>query len=41
MEKGADIHEKDKDGWTPLHIALWNGHTETALMLMEKGADIL
>jgi len=40
IEKGANIHEKDNDGMTPLHFASQNGHTETATMLMETGADI-
>ena len=31
---------KNYDGNTPLHYALYEGHTETAMMLMEKGANI-
>ena len=41
MEKGADIHVKSKNEATSLHDASLKGHAETAMMLIEKGADIL
>ena len=40
IEKGANIHRKDNDGWTPLHFASDNGHTETVKILIQKGASI-
>ena len=39
IEKGADIHEKNNNGRTPLHFATSRGHTEIAMTLIEKGAD--
>lgn len=33
-----DIH--NADGWTPLHLAAYFGHEETANMLLSLGADI-
>ena len=40
LEYGADKEAKDKDGWTPLIFASWNGHTEIVKLLLEYGADI-
>lgn len=40
LEKGADVNAKDKDGYTPLHMAAANGNTETAEVLLELGADV-
>ncbi|XP_034952602.1 serine/threonine-protein phosphatase 6 regulatory ankyrin repeat subunit B-like [Chelonus insularis] len=38
LDKGADIHAKDKHNKKPLHIAVENNKTEAALLLIEKGA---
>jgi ankyrin repeat protein len=40
IEKGADIHSKDKDGRTALMWASGMGHLEVVKYLIEKGADI-
>jgi len=40
VEKGADINAKDEKGNTPLHLAAYNGFTETVRLLVDKGADI-
>ena len=40
IKKGADVNCADKNGWTPLHFACQNGHTELALALIAKGADV-
>ena len=29
-----------QDGWTPLHLASYNGHMDMAVLLVEKGADL-
>ncbi|WP_133405923.1 ankyrin repeat domain-containing protein [Parashewanella tropica] len=30
----------NREGLTPLHLAVWNGHTETVISLLECGADV-
>jgi ankyrin repeat protein len=32
--------ERSPDGWTPLHLAAFFGHRETAAMLLDRGADL-
>ncbi|KAH3764539.1 GTP-binding protein yptV1 [Pelomyxa schiedti] len=39
LGKGANLESPDKHGWTPLLSALSNGHTDIALLLLQKGAD--
>ena len=41
VEHGADVSAQDKDGSTPLHLALslW-GNVDVARMLVERGADV-
>jgi ankyrin repeat protein len=40
-QKDANIHEKDKDGWTPLmRAAKLNGDPEVLKYLVSKGSDI-
>ncbi len=34
------INDKDKDGFTPLHLAAQNGHCKIIKLLMDKGALI-
>lgn len=36
----ADPAERGPDGWTPLHLASYFGHRDTAEMLLERGADL-
>ena len=36
----ADINEQDKDGSTPLHLAIWNNHEAVARVLVETGAEL-
>ena len=38
LDKGADVHAKDNYGWTPLHLACYNGHHDIAAMQRAKGA---
>ncbi|NIM15438.1 MAG: hypothetical protein GTO45_25970 [Candidatus Aminicenantes bacterium] len=40
IEKGADIHKKDKFDAAPIHMAVVTGQTEIVRKLVEKGADI-
>lgn len=40
IEKGADIHKKDKFGAMPIHMAVVKGHIEIVKKLVAKGADI-
>ena len=40
LEKGANIHNRHKDGSTALHSAAFLGHIDTVKLLLEKGADI-
>jgi len=40
VEHGADPTARDKDGLTPLHVALQSGDMELALLLIEHGADV-
>ena len=37
---GADVHQQDEQGWTPLNFAAGKGHLPTVKLLVEKGADI-
>jgi trehalose utilization protein len=37
---GADVNEKNTQGWTPLHFAAVRGQTECARVLIENGAEV-
>ncbi|KAM9856679.1 protein phosphatase 1 regulatory subunit 27b [Aulostomus maculatus] len=36
---GADIHQRDEEGWTPLHMACSDGFPHIAGYLLSLGAD--
>jgi len=40
IEKGGDIHAKDKYGCTPLHLAVFSGVLRAILALLKAGAKI-
>ncbi len=40
LDKGINVNTKDKEGWTPLHWATKNKHTELALLLIKKDAYV-
>jgi hypothetical protein len=41
LKRGANVHQRDKDGWTALHNASSKGFIDIAQALLEKGeADI-
>jgi len=37
--EGADIEDRDGDGFTPLLLAAYEGHPQVAALLLEAGAD--
>ena len=39
-ELGADVNERDNDGYTPLHHAAARGDNEMIMYLVSKGADV-
>lgn len=39
VKSGADITQRDEDGWTPLHMACSDGFPEIAKYLISLGAD--
>lgn len=40
IDKGADVHAIDVNGWTPLHAAAYHGQDEIAKILVLSGADV-
>ena len=40
LDKGADLHAKDKHGWSILHYAVCYGNEEILEYLLNRGADI-
>eukprot|EP00899_Mesostigma_viride_P016508 jgi/Mesvir1/24859/Mv22093-RA.1 len=38
---GLNVHEKDKDGETPLHLAAYSGNLELVQWLIQRGLDLL
>jgi len=40
LRAGMDVDVRRADEWTPLMVALFNGHEDTALMLLQKGANV-
>ncbi|XP_059200003.1 protein phosphatase 1 regulatory subunit 27b [Centropristis striata] len=39
VEHGADVHQRDEEGWTPLHMACSDGFPHIARFLLSVGAD--
>lgn len=42
IKYGADVHQRDEDGWTPLHMACSDGYPEIArleLLTIKKQTD--
>ncbi len=40
IREGANIHESDESGYTPLMYAIWSGKQETVTQLVNIGADV-
>ena len=40
IEKGADVNAKDRDAFTPLHLATQLVYTDMAALLIAKGASL-
>ena len=40
FESGMDLNIEDREGWTPLHIAIRRDRREMVAYLLEQGADI-
>ncbi|NWR75954.1 PPR27 phosphatase, partial [Centropus unirufus] len=40
VKHGADIHQRDENGWTPLHMACSDGHADIARYLLSLGASL-
>jgi hypothetical protein len=40
IKDGANVNEADRFGWTPLHLAAYNGSLEIVKLLVVNGADI-
>ena len=40
LKNGADINAVDGFGRTALHVAAWEGHTDTVRELLGSGADV-
>jgi len=40
LNAGADIHQEDEQGWTPLNWAAGRGSVEIVSLLLNRGADV-
>jgi len=40
LADGADVHERDEQGWTPLNYAAGRGDAAAVKLLLEHGADV-
>ncbi|HEU4509393.1 MAG TPA: ankyrin repeat domain-containing protein [Pyrinomonadaceae bacterium] len=40
LNAGADIHQQDEQGWTPLNWAAGKGSVEIVNLLLNRGADV-
>ena len=40
LNSGADVHQQDEQGWTPLNWAAGKGNVEIVRLLLDRGADV-
>jgi uncharacterized protein len=40
LNAGADIHQQDEQGWTPLNWAAGKGNADIVSLLLNRGADV-
>ena len=40
IQSGANVNAVNEFGWTPLHLAVWKGHTQCAKVLLEANARV-
>ncbi|NXK90153.1 PPR27 phosphatase, partial [Formicarius rufipectus] len=40
VKYGANIHQRDENGWTPLHMACSDGYADIARYLLSLGASL-
>ena len=40
LNAGADVHQQDEQGWTPLNWAAGKGRVEIVSLLLNRGADV-
>lgn len=40
IDAGADVNERDRQGWTPLMYSARNGHADLVRLLLNNGADV-
>ena len=40
LDRGVDVHGRDKDETTPLHLACYNARVGIAMMLLDHGAQV-
>ena len=40
LQNGADVNATDEDGFTPIHIAAYNGNLQMVKTLLQSGSDI-
>lgn len=40
VRAGMEVDTRRSDAWTPLMVAMFNGHEETAMMLLSRGANV-
>ena len=40
LNTGADVHQQDEQGWTPLNWAAGRGSVEIVSLLLNRGADV-
>ena len=40
IQRRAEVHSRDKNGYLPIHYDCLNGHVDTVKLIVSKGSDI-